>query len=82
MTRISTDKATKLVNKFNSTFPVGSKCHWRSRSVNGTPYEIVTVEFPAFIPEHGMPVAFFTQPSLACVALVRSFVSNSKECKS
>lgn len=51
----------QLVNKFNSLFPVGAKCHWRSVGRYGVPYETVTVRAPAFISASGHPVVFFEE---------------------
>lgn len=68
-----TDKVTKLVNKFNSLFPVGTKVHWRSVGRDGVPYQIVTVQHPAYV-SHGQPVVFFEERRGYC-SIEENFVN-------
>lgn len=64
--------ANYLVNKFNSTFPVGSKVHWRSVGKDGVPYKTVTVKEPAYL-MNGQPVTFFEERR-GCCSIEEAFV--------
>src|SRR4051812_46589044 len=72
MQQMSEEAASRLVNKFNSTFPPGSKCHWRSIGKKGVPYELVTVASAAFLMS-GQPVAMFEEKR-GCCSIAENFM--------
>lgn len=63
----------QLVNKFNSLFPVGSKCHWRPIGKDGVEYELMTVDVPARM--HGSePIVWFKERRGMC-SIAERFVA-------
>lgn len=62
----------KLVELFNSQFPVGSKVNWRSVGKDGVPFQEYTVELPARV-QNDQPVAWFKERS-AMVSIESRFV--------
>jgi hypothetical protein len=54
--------AIQIVEKFNKHFPVGSKVEYRVLH-DKAPYEIVTVQTPAYLDKGKQPVAFFNELS-------------------
>jgi hypothetical protein len=69
-----TAAAEKLVNRFNSLFPPGSKCHWRNIGKEGVPYEVVTVRVAAYLLPSGIPVTHFDERPGYC-SIAENFVA-------
>lgn len=65
MKQISQAQAALLVKKFNSMFPVGAECYWRSIGKDGVPFDRLTVRSIAYV-SNGQPVVFFEGKSGYC----------------
>lgn len=63
---------SKIIERFNKQFPVGCKFRWRPISKGDSPYQDMTVRYPAY-DLHGQAVAFAKEKS-GCISIEEGFV--------
>jgi hypothetical protein len=64
--------AKNLIKRFNELYPVGSQFKWRPVASDQSPYQLMTVRFPAY-DMNGQAVAFANEKS-GCISISDQFV--------